>query len=87
MKNWKQAKQAYITDHMKKPLAAHSIRLNALKKIESVMQAHAQDLLVETFFRGIAKNDFLKLYEKWKGIPLNGAEKSVINGLYKFSEE
>lgn len=87
MKNWKQAKGAYIKDHLAKKLAEHSIRLNALKKIEKVFaERFPLPMSDNEVFRNISKRYFFKLYECLKGTLLNGAEKSVINGLYKFSD-
>ena len=36
MKNWKQSKDAYIKDHLRKKLTKPEIRLNALKNIEKI---------------------------------------------------
>jgi hypothetical protein len=86
MKNWEQVKEAYIKDHEAKPLKAPAIRLNALKNIEEAIRQYNYKLLEQDMvFRKYSKEGFLDLYTKLKGKPLNGAEKSVIHGLYKFS--
>jgi hypothetical protein len=87
MKNWKQSRALYIKDHLTKDLANHAIRLNALKKIESVFAAKFSEPLNDNaVFDNINKAYLMKLYECLKGHAVNGAEKSVFNGLYKFSK-
>lgn len=86
MANWKEAKKKYIAAHLAKKLADHSVRLNALKKIEQVFaEQFSQPLLDENLFTNISKPYLTKLYECLKGSRLNGAEQSVFTGLYKFS--
>jgi hypothetical protein len=86
MKNWQQAKEAFIKDHLSKSLEQPERRLNALKAIEKIFQGKFPELLNDkNVFDNFKKMYFLKLYECLKGRSLSSAEKSVINGLYKFS--
>jgi hypothetical protein len=87
MKNWPQAKEAYIKDHLSKALEYPERRLDALKAIEKTFQEKFPELINDrNLFENIKKVYFLKLYECLKGSPLSGAENSVITGLYKFSD-
>jgi hypothetical protein len=87
MKNWKQAKDAYIKDHLSKELEQPERRLNALKAIEKTFQEEFPKLLKDDeVFNNIKKNYMLKLYECLKSSSLSSAEKSVFNGLYKFAK-
>lgn len=86
MKNWKQAKQKYIEDHLSKTLAQTKRRLDALQAIELLIETARPELLKdENLFGNIDKPSFLKMYETIKSTVLSSAEMSVINGLYKFS--
>lgn len=86
MKTWIEAKDAYIIDHLSKPLKAPNIRLNALKNIESSLKEKDKALLEGSIiFRKFNESSLLDFYLRLKGKPLNSAEKSVIHGLYKFS--
>ena len=87
MKNWKQAKDAYVQDHLSKDLVQPQRRISALRAIESRFQANHPDIINDkNVFKNINKESLISLYKKLKGKELNGAEKSVFNGLYKFSE-
>ncbi|MES2430947.1 MAG: hypothetical protein V4556_08420 [Bacteroidota bacterium] len=87
MKTWDKAKDAYKKDHLTKQLANHKIRLSALAAIEKVFKEKFVVVLKdENVFININKIYLMKLYECLKGKSLNGAEKSVFNGLYKFSK-
>ena len=86
MKNWKQTKEEYIKDHLSKKMAQPERRINALNAIERTFQEKFPELLDDkNVFENISKMYFIKLYECLKGRSLNGAENSVITGLYKFS--
>lgn len=86
MKNWTQVAQAYKEDHLSKPLADAERRLSALSAIERVFTMKFPELLKDpAVFVNVTKPYLVKLYECLKGSPLSDAEKSVINGLYKFS--
>ncbi len=87
MNNWRKAKEAYIKYHLTKQLARPEIRLNALTAIEkNFKEKFPEPLTDERVFLNISKVYLMKLYECLKGKVLNGAEKSVFNGLYKFSK-
>jgi len=86
MKNWQEAKQAFIKEHLSKSLKAPNIRLSVLTKIENAIQTEEPEYLMrDNIFKKFEKNAFLDFYASLKGTHLNSAEKSVINGLYKFS--
>lgn len=86
MRNWTQTKKAYIKDHLSKYLRQPERRLNALAAIERKFAEEFPELLKdEHVFMNIKKMYFLKLCECLKGSLLSNAEKSVVNGLYKFS--
>lgn len=86
MKNWKQAKEKYIEDHLSKTLAQTKRRLDALKAIELLIETNKPEFLRdENLFENMDKSSFLKMYEDIKQANLSSAEKSVINGLYKFA--
>jgi hypothetical protein len=86
MNTYSKSKQLYIADHLSKNLAQPERRLNALKAIEKVLENSDPDLLnsAELFVK-YYKTSFADQYEIWKGSPISGAEKSVITGLFKFS--
>jgi hypothetical protein len=87
MKTWTQAKNEYLKDHLSKPLAQPNLRLDALTAIERVFREKFPELLKgENVFMNIGKKYMMKLYECLKGTRLNDAEKSVLNGRYKFSK-
>ena len=87
MKNWKQASELYIRDHLAKNLADHNIRLNAFKRIElTFSEKFSEPLYDKDVFQNVSKPYLMKLYECLKGYDLNSAEKSVFTGLYKFSK-
>jgi hypothetical protein len=87
MNTYSRSKQLYIDDHLSKKLTEPERRLNALKAIEKVINVKNPGLLNGVgLFEKFDKNGFAKQYEVWKGLPLSGAEKSVITGLFKFSK-
>lgn len=87
MKNWKQTKHLYIQDHLSQSFKQPERRPNALKAIEKVFKEKFPELLKdENIFQNISKMYLIKLYECLKGRVVNGAEKSVFTGLYKFSK-
>ena len=86
MKTWKEAKLAYLTDHLSKPLRVPDIRLRSLDYIESAIKNYSPDLLDgDKIFRTFSKVEFGNLYAQLKGRRINSADKSVIHGLFKFS--
>lgn len=85
MKTWQEAKAAYLKDHLSKPLKAPNIRIGALGNIENATtNKNPEYLKGDEIFTKFDRNAFLDFYESQKGTHLNGAEKSLINGLYKF---
>jgi hypothetical protein len=86
MKTFKEAKEAYIADHIAKGLKQPERRLNALKAIEKLVSEKSPELLSGNhLFKTYQKEQFEKHYTIWKNAPLSGAEKSVLLGLFKFS--
>ncbi|MGY3055668.1 hypothetical protein ACVWYG_003889 [Pedobacter sp. UYEF25] len=86
MKNWKRVKEKYIEDHLSKTLANTKRRLAALKAIELLIEIKKPELLKDdNLFESMDKTSFMKMYETIKKADLSSAEKSVINGLYKFA--
>ena len=86
MKTWVEAKNAYVKDHLSKPLKAPNIRLNAFKNIELALKEHDRTLLDGiSIFKKYNESSLGELYLKLKGKPLNNADKSVIHGLFKFA--
>jgi hypothetical protein len=86
MNSYSKSRQLYIADHLSKNLAQPERRLNALKAIEKVLKNSDPDLLNGSeLFVKYHKTSFADQFEIWKGSPLSGAEKSVITGLFKFS--
>lgn len=86
IKTYLDAKNAYVKDHLSKPLKAPNIRLGALSNIDEAIKKDNYKLLEGTaLFQKYTKESLLDYYLKLKGRPLNSAEKSVIHGLFKFS--
>jgi len=87
MKNYREAKRAYIKDHQSKNLKAPQRRLGALDAIEAIIQSEVPELLLANdLFNKFDKSTFTDQYLKWKCKPLSSAEKSVIVGLFQFSQ-
>ncbi len=85
MKTWEEAKQAYLKAHLSKTLKAPNIRIGALANIENTIKNNNHEYLKsDEIFIKFDRNAFLDFYESLKGTRLNSAEKSVINGHYKF---
>ncbi|MDY0343371.1 MAG: hypothetical protein RBR28_07345 [Lentimicrobium sp.] len=86
MNSYNKSRQLYIADHLSKNLTQPERRLNALKAIEAVLTNKNPDLMngAELFVK-YDKTGFADQYEIWKGSAISGAEKSVIAGLFKFS--
>lgn len=86
MKSYLEVKDAYVKDHLSKPLKAPNIRLGALNNIEKAIRKENNKLLEGgTLFKKFTKESFSNYYLSLKDRPLNSAEKSVIHGLFKFS--
>ena len=87
MKTWDEAKLAYLNDHLKKSLKYPDIRLRSLNYIEAALKEQHPHLLDgNKLFTTFNKVEFGALYAHMKGRRLNSSDKSVIHGLYKFSE-
>jgi hypothetical protein len=56
MKNWQEAKQAFIKEHLSKSLKAPNIRLSVLTKIENAIQTEEPEYLM--------RNNIFKKFEK-----------------------
>ena len=89
MDNWTKLKNLYVKDHLSKDyLATPERRLNATEAMEKLFQQHFPYILKQPkFLRQIPKDQFTKEVQFKKGSNLSSAEKSVINGLYKFLPE
>jgi hypothetical protein len=87
MKTFYEAKKIYIAYHKSQDYKDQERRLNALNALEKEFKYKFPEALQdEDLFANIKKPYFSKLYQCLKGKALNGAEISVINGLYKFSK-
>ncbi|MFW5872111.1 MAG: hypothetical protein ACOCUT_03305 [bacterium] len=88
MKNYINARNAYLSDHLSKKLEQPNRRINALSAIESSVKKNEPELLsASNLFANHTRQSFSALYENWKGSSLSGAEKSVIKGLFDFAIE
>jgi hypothetical protein len=87
MKPWENLKKLYIDDHCSKDLKQPGIRLNALSSIEKLLHKYFPDIIENPEkLTTTDKQEFMERLARHKGIDLNSAEKSVINGLIKFSK-
>lgn len=85
MKTWQEVKEAYLKDHLSNKLKTPNRRVSALNNIENaITNKNPEYLKGDEMFTKFDRNAFLDFYESLKGTHLNSAEKSVINGLYKF---
>ena len=86
MKNWEQTKRAFLNDHLSKRLVFPDQKLRSLQYIESAIK-RSYPLLLEDkdLFKNLTESDFIELYTSLKGRRINRFDKSVIHGLYKFS--
>ncbi len=89
MNNWTKLKNLYVKDHLSKDyLATPGRRLNAIEAMEKLLQQHFPHIIKQPkFLRQIPKDQFMREVQLKKGSNLSSAEKSVINGLYKFLSE
>lgn len=84
-RDWEKLTDAYTGNHLSLGLSAPNIRLNALRRIEELLKRKMPEVIDNpTLLLSLEKSTFKKEIEDFKGIELNGAEKSVINGLYNF---
>jgi hypothetical protein len=86
MDNWTKLKRLYVNDHKSKDyLKSPQTRLNAVERIEEIFSMYFPHILKQPkFLNQMQKDDFKKEVALKKGADLNGAEHSVINGLYQF---
>lgn len=83
--DWKKLTDAYTENHLSLGLSAPKIRLNALRRIEELLKRNMPEVIDNpTLLFSLDKSTFKYEIKEFKGIDLNGAEKSVINGLYNF---
>jgi len=87
--NWTKLKNLYVSDHLSKgDLATPQRRLDAIEAIEKILQQYLpQFIKQQKFLKKIPKDEFMQMVRDKKGAKLSGADKSVINGLYKFLPE
>lgn len=89
MDNWTKLKKLYIDDHSSKDyLVAPQIRLNAVESIDKLVSIHFKQIMEHPkVLKQINKEEFKRMLATKKGANLNGAEESVVNGLYMFLSE
>lgn len=89
MDNWIKLKKLYVDNHNSKDyLATPDRRLNAADALEKLLKQQLPQFVKQPkFLKQIPKEDFVKMVHEKKGSNLSSAEKSVINGLYKFMPE
>ncbi len=89
MDNWTKLKKLYVNDHNAKDyLVSPERRLNAIESLEKLLNQYLPEFIKQPkFLRQIPKEEFMQKVKDRKGSILSGAEKSVINGLYKFLPE
>jgi hypothetical protein len=89
MDNWTKLKNLYVKDHESKEyLVSPQTRLNAVDALEKLFQIHFPLILKQPkFLKQYGREEFKEEVKLKKGSDLNGAEISVINGLYKFLPE
>ena len=88
MDNWKKLKNLYLKDHLNKDLASPQTRVNALERIDKLMNTYFPAYVKQPkFLKQVPKEQFLKELKLKKGADLNSSEESVIHGFYKFLPE
>jgi len=89
MDNWTKLKNLYLKDiKPKDSLAARQIRLNAMESIDKLMLINFPQLIKHPkILKQINKEEFKHMLTEKKGVRLNSAEDSVVNGLYRFLPE
>ena len=81
---WNELKPLIEDDFLSRQLKDPSIRLRALDNIEALLKVHMPELLNDILaICNIEKKEFKKQIAHYKGKELNGAEKSVINDIYR----
>ncbi len=89
MDNWTKLKKLYVDDHRSKEyLTTPERRLNAVDALEKVLKQQLLQFVKQPkFLKQMPKDSFMKMVQEKKGSNLSIAEKSVINGLYRFLPE
>lgn len=83
MNDWTLVKQSLVKNLNSRNLKVPRIRLNALERVESYLKSICD---IENLFELVENNqkdNLLNSLTKVKKSDLNGAEKSIINDLYK----
>ena len=81
---WNELKPLIEDDFLSRQLKDPSIRLRALDNVEALLKVHMPELLNDILaICNIEKKEFKKQIAHYKGKELNGAEKSVINDIYR----
>lgn len=83
--NWVTLKETIRCDLLDRNLKDPKIRLKALDKIERILIEFYPEYINDTEnISAVDKNVFKRQIEAKKGAPLNSAEKSVINDIYRY---
>lgn len=83
--NWVTLKETIRCDLLDRNLKDPKIRLRALDKIERILIEFYPEYITDTeSISAVDKNVFKRQIEAKKGAPLNSAEKSVINDIYRY---
>lgn len=83
--NWVTLKETIRCDLLDRDLKDPKIRLRALDKIERILIEFYPEYITDTEnISAVDKNVFKRQIEAKKGGPLNSAEKSVINDIYRY---
>lgn len=83
--NWVTLKETIRCDLLGRNLKDPKIRLRALDKIERILIEFYPEYITDTEnISAVDKNVFKRQIEAKKGAPLNSAEKSVINDIYRY---
>ena len=83
--NWVTLKETIRCDLLDRNLKDPKIRLRALDKIERILIEFYPEYITDTEnISAVDKNVFKRQIEAKKGAPLNSAEKSVINDIYRY---
>lgn len=83
--NWVTLKETIRCDLLDRNLKDPKIRLRALDKIERILIEFYPEYITDTEnISAVDKNVFKRQIEAKKGGPLNSAEKSVINDIYRY---
>lgn len=81
---WNEIKRSIISDLNSRGLANPNIRINAIERLEAIMNSHFKEILADpSLLKKIDKNAFKDRLAKYKtNLTLNGAESSVVNEIY-----